>query len=183
MTPPSLVGRMSPTLVPTSSSRRSPASKAVGTIARSRSAQSVRRRDPLSALITASSPATASAPRLFGSVFASFGRPMSGIGLAGISSAVNRNVHNTFQLDQQRRIELSGERRGPAKGGQTRGLNPPEASLTRTNRPGDPWLNDTEVISLEAQLITAAVLDTPTPVHLPGTPLSRLVTNDTGTLL
>jgi len=37
------------------------------------------------------------------------------------------------------------------------------------------------VISLEAQLINAAILDTPTPVELPGSPMSRLAENETGT--
>jgi hypothetical protein len=35
----------------------------------------------------------------------------------------------------------------------------------------DPWLQDTYAVSLEAQLINA-IVDTPTPVDLPGTPLS-----------
>jgi hypothetical protein len=35
------------------------------------------------------------------------GRPIIGIGLAGISSAVNKYVHSTFQVDQQRRIEAA----------------------------------------------------------------------------
>ena len=39
-----------------------------------------------------------------GSVLAVLGRPISGIGLAPISSAVYRNVHNTFHVDQHRRI-------------------------------------------------------------------------------
>jgi hypothetical protein len=37
----------------------------------------------------------------------------------------------------------------------------------------DPWLN-IESTSLETQLINAAILDTPTPVDLPRTPLERL---------
>jgi hypothetical protein len=49
-------------------------------------------------------------------------------------------------------------------------------------RADDPWLTDTCAVSLEAQLLNAAILDTPTPVDLPRTPLSRLgVENDTGT--
>jgi len=49
-------------------------------------------------------------------------------------------------------------------------------------RADDPWLTDTFAVSLEAQPLNAAILDAPTPVDLPGTPLSRLgVENDTGT--
>jgi len=49
-------------------------------------------------------------------------------------------------------------------------------------RVDDPWLTDTDAVSLEAQPLNTAILDTPTPVDLPGTPLSRLgVENDTGT--
>jgi len=40
-----------------------------------------------------------------GSVFAALGRPTNGIGLARISSAVYKNSHDTFHVDQQRRIE------------------------------------------------------------------------------
>jgi hypothetical protein len=49
-------------------------------------------------------------------------------------------------------------------------------------RADDPWLTDTYAVSLEAQLLNAAILDAPTRVDLPGTPLSRLgVEHDTGT--
>jgi hypothetical protein len=35
------------------------------------------------------------------------GWPTRGIGLSGISSAVNRNSHKTFHVDQQRRIDAA----------------------------------------------------------------------------
>ena len=43
----------------------------------------------------------------FGSDLGCLGRPIIGIGLAGISSAVNRNVHSTFHVDQQRRMDAA----------------------------------------------------------------------------
>jgi hypothetical protein len=44
---------------------------------------------------------------LFGRVFGTFGRPVSGMVLASRSSAVNRKVHRVFHVDQQRRIEAA----------------------------------------------------------------------------
>ena len=86
----------------TSSSARNPASSAVRIRARSRCIQSVRRRGDGSALRAVSRAATASAASALGSVLASLGRPTIGIGFDAINSAVNRNVHNTFQVDQHR---------------------------------------------------------------------------------
>lgn len=70
--------------------------------ARSRSVQSLRRRGTESECRVASSAVTESVGSAFGSVFANFGRPTNGIGLAGISSEVYRKVHRTFQVDQHR---------------------------------------------------------------------------------
>jgi hypothetical protein len=117
MTPPSSVTRTSPIFERTSSSARNPARSAVSTIARSRSAQSLRRRDSASAAIAASSWAAASPSIAFGNVLAILGRPINGIGLKPISSFVNRKVQIVFQVDQppnRRRLMgfgVRGERR------------------------------------------------------------------------
>jgi len=55
----------------------------------------------------ASSAVTASAGNDLGSALGYLGRPTIGIALAAIRSAVNRNVHSTFQVDQQRLIEAA----------------------------------------------------------------------------
>ena len=68
--------------------------------ARSRSIQSLRRRGTESEWRVARR--AESVGSAFGSVFANFGRPTNGIGLAGISSEVYRKVHRTFQVDQHR---------------------------------------------------------------------------------
>ena len=89
-------------LARSSSSARSPASSAVRIRARSRSIQSVRRRGSASELIPARRAATKPVGSAFGKVFASLGRPTNDIGFAGMSCAVYKNVHNTFQVDQHR---------------------------------------------------------------------------------
>ena len=76
-------------------------------MARSRSAQSSRRRVCDSSPSTASSASTALAGNAFGSVLPVLGRATMGIGLAGISSALNRKSHRVFHVDQQRRIEAA----------------------------------------------------------------------------
>ena len=42
-----------------------------------------------------------------GRVLASLGRPTSSMGLAGSRSAVNKQQHKVFQVDQQRRREAA----------------------------------------------------------------------------
>jgi hypothetical protein len=74
-------------------------------IARSRSIQSLRRRGAVSVARAPSRAVTDPAGKAFGSVLATLGRPICGIGFAGISSAVNRYVQSTFQVDQHRRID------------------------------------------------------------------------------
>jgi len=90
-----------------SSSARRPASSPVMMMARSRSSQSVDRGRCGSVDTAASRAVTDSGGRDLGSDLGCLGRPIIGIGLAGISSAVNRKVHSTFQVDQQRRIEAA----------------------------------------------------------------------------
>jgi hypothetical protein len=56
-------------------------------------------------------------------------------------------------------------------------LRPQHHRRTRA-RADDPWLNDSNGIILEAQLLNAAILDTPSLVSRPGTPLTRTVESD-----
>jgi hypothetical protein len=74
-------------------------------IARSRSTRSLRRRGAVSVSRAPSSAATDPAGNAFGNVLATLGRPICGIGFAGISSQVNRYVQSTFQVDQHHRID------------------------------------------------------------------------------
>ena len=73
-----------------SSSERRPVSSAVKMIARSRSGQSLRRRCCSAFPVAATSSLTTLWCSALGSVLVVLGRPTWGIGLAGMSSAVNR---------------------------------------------------------------------------------------------